>query len=114
LYEAMVWVDEHTAMEVAEVIQPQFADTDIDFLAKIVQTYRDLDAWNPDLVLGEDGYNRLIDIMKLAGEIEEGAPYSVIQTPEFAIKAKNNIQNPRRITPRIFTYSTQSLYELSS
>lgn len=90
LYEAMVWVDEHTAMEVAEVIQPQFADTDIDFLAKIVQTYRDLDAWNPDLVLGEDGYNRLIDIMKLAGEIEEGAPYSVIQTPEFAIKAKEN------------------------
>ena len=63
LYEAMVWVDEHSAMEVAEVIQPQFADTDIDL--KIVQTYRDLDAWNPDLVLGEDGYNRLIDIMKL-------------------------------------------------
>lgn len=90
LYEAMVWVDEHSAMEVAEVILPQFADTDVEFLAKIVQTYRDLEAWNPDLVLGEDGYDRLIDIMKLAGEIEEGAPYSEIQTPDFAIKAKEN------------------------
>ena len=90
LYEAMVWVDEHDAMEVAEVILPQFADSDVEFLAKIVQTYKDLDAWNPDLVLGEDGYNRLIDIMKLAGEIEEGAPYEVIQTPDFAIKAKEN------------------------
>lgn len=90
LYEAMVWVDEHEAKEVAEVIAPQFPDSDIDFLAKIVQAYKDLDAWNPDLVLGEDGYMRLIDIMKLAGEIEEGAPYEKIQTPEFAVKAKEN------------------------
>jgi len=90
LYEAMVWVDEHSAMEVAEVILPQFADTDVEFLAEIVQAYRDLEAWNPDLVLGEDGYNRLIEIMKLAGEIEEGAPYSEIQTPDFAVKAKEN------------------------
>ena len=90
LYEAMVWVDEHDAMEVAEVILPQFPDSDVEFLAKIVQTYKDLDAWNPDLVLGEDGYNRLIDIMKSAGEIEEGAPYEAIQTPDFAIKAKEN------------------------
>ena len=90
LYEAMVWVDEHSAKEVAEVILPQFADTDVEFLAEIVQAYRELEAWNPDLVLGEDGYNRLIDIIKLAGEIEEGAPYSEIQTPDFAIKAKEN------------------------
>ena len=53
LYEAMVWVDEHSAKEVAEVILPQFADTDVEFLAEIVQAYRELEAWNPDLVLGE-------------------------------------------------------------
>ena len=90
LYEAMVWVDEHSAMEVAEVILPQFADSEVEFLAEIVQTYKELKAWNPDLVLGEDGYNRLIDIMVLAGEIEEGAPYSEIQTPDFAVRAKEN------------------------
>lgn len=90
LYEGMVWVDEHTAMEVAEAISPQFADTNVEFLAEIVQNYKDLDTWNPDLVLGEEGYNRLIDVMKTAGEIEEGAPYTEIQTPDFAIKAKEN------------------------
>lgn len=90
LYEGMVWVEEHTAMEVAEAIHPQFADSDVEFIAEIVQTYKDLDTWNPDLVLGEDGYNRLIDIMKTAGEIEEGAPYAEIQTPDFALKAKEN------------------------
>lgn len=90
LYKGMVWVEEHTAEEVAEAILPQFADSDVKFIAKIVQTYKDLDTWNPDLVLGEDGYNRLIDIMKTAGEIEEGAPYEEIQTPDFAVKAKEN------------------------
>lgn len=90
LYKGMVWVEEHSAEEVAEVIHPQFADSEVEFLAKIVQSYKDINSWNPDLVLGEDGYNRLIDIMKLAGEIEEGAPYDKIQTPEFANKAKEN------------------------
>ncbi|HBV67925.1 MAG TPA: hypothetical protein DEF04_06890, partial [Clostridiales bacterium] len=88
LYKGMVWVDEHSSQEVAEAILPQFADSKVDFIAKIVQNYKDLNTWNPDLVLGEDGYNRLIDIMKTAGEIEEGAPYDKIQTPDFAIKAK--------------------------
>jgi len=90
LYEGMVFVNEHSAEEVAEVIAPQFPDSDKEFIAKIVETYREIGAWNPDLVLGEDGYNRLIDIMMTAGEIEEGAPYDKIQTPKFAAKAKEN------------------------
>lgn len=90
VYKGMVWVDEHSSQEVAEVIHPQFADSEVDFLAKIVQSYKDINSWSPDLVLGEEGYNRLIDIMRSAGEIEEGAPYDEIQTSEFAIKAKEN------------------------
>ncbi|WP_326910539.1 ABC transporter substrate-binding protein [Sedimentibacter sp. MB31-C6] len=92
LYEGMVWVEEHTAEEVAEVLLAQFPDTELDFLANIVQTYKNQDTWNPNLVLGEDGYNRLVDIMKTAGEIEEGPPYDAIQTPEFALKAKENYE----------------------
>lgn len=90
LYEGMVWVQDHTAKEVAEAIAPQFPDSQVDFLASVVQRYKDQDTWNPDLVLGEDGYNRLIDIMKTAGELEVGAPYDKIQTPDFALKAKDN------------------------
>ncbi|MDF2676498.1 MAG: transporter substrate-binding protein [Bacillota bacterium] len=90
LYEGMVWVQDHTSKEVAEAIAPQFPDSQVDFLASVVQRYKDLNTWNPDLVLGEDGYNRLIDIMKTAGELEEGAPYDKIQTPDFALKAKDN------------------------
>ena len=77
IYKGMVWVDEHSSQEVAEVIHPQFADSEVDLLARIVQSYKDIDSWNPDLVLGKEGYDRLLDIMKAAGEIEEGAPYEI-------------------------------------
>jgi NitT/TauT family transport system substrate-binding protein len=87
LYEGMVWVEEHSSKEIAEAIKPQFPDSSVEFLTKIVETYKNLDTWNPDLVLGEDGYNRLIEIMTMAGEITEKPPYSEIQTPSFAVKA---------------------------
>lgn len=87
VYEGMVWVQEHSAEEVAESILPQFPDSDVAFLASVVQKYKDQDTWKPDLVLSEDGYNHLIDIIKTAGELEEGAPYNKVVTTDFAIKA---------------------------
>ena len=92
IYEGMVWVQEHSAKEVAEAILPQFPDTDIEFLTGVVQRYKDQDTWKPDLVLGEDGYDRLIDIMKTAGEIQESAPYDLIVNTDFAKKAMESVK----------------------
>lgn len=90
IYEGMIWVHEHSAKEIAEAILPQFPDTDVEFLTGVVQRYKDQDTWKPDLVLNEEGYNRLIDIMKTAGEIEDAAPYNLIVNTEFAKKAMEN------------------------
>jgi len=92
IYEGMVWVQEHTAAEVAEAILPQFPDSDVEFLATVVQNYKDQDTWKPDLVLGEEGYNHLIDIIKTAGELEEGAPYNKVVITDFAKKAMENVK----------------------
>lgn len=92
IYEGMVWVQEHTAKEVAEAILPQFPDSDVEFLATVVQNYKDQDTWKPDLVLSEDGYNHLIDIIITAGELEEGAPYDKIVNTNFAKKAMENVK----------------------
>jgi len=92
IYEGMVWVQEHTSAEVAEAILPQFPDSDVEFLATVVQNYKDQDTWKPDLVLGEDGYDRMIDIIKTAGELEEGAPYDKVVITDFAEKAMENIK----------------------
>ena len=92
IYEGMVWVQEHTSKEVAEAILPQFPDSDVEFLATVVQNYKDQDTWKPDLVLAEDGYNRMIDIIKTAGELEEGAPYDKVVITDFAKKAMENVK----------------------
>nr|WP_312577282.1 ABC transporter substrate-binding protein [Sedimentibacter sp.] len=92
IYEGMIWVQEHTAAEVAEAILPQFPDSDVEFLATVVQNYKDQDTWKPDLVLSEDGYNHLIDIIKTAGELDEGAPYDKVVTTEFAKKAMETVK----------------------
>lgn len=92
IYEGMVWVQNHTAKEVAEAILPQFPDSNVEFLTGVVQRYKDQDTWKPDLVLGEDGYNRLIDIMKTAGELDEGAPYDKIVNTDFAKNAMENVK----------------------
>lgn len=92
IYEGMVWVQNHTAKEVAEAILPQFPDTDVEFLTKVVQRYKDQDTWKPDLVLAEDGYNRLTDIIKLAGELDEGVPYEKLVVTKFAEKAMESMK----------------------
>ena len=92
IYEGMVWVQEHTALEVAEAILPQFPDSDVKFLASVVQRYKDQDTWKPDLVLAEEGYNRMIDIIKTAGELEVGAPYDKVVVTDFAKKAMEKVK----------------------
>lgn len=87
IYKGMLWVQENDSKTVAEAILPQFPDNNVDQLAGVVQRYKDQDTWKPDPVLGEDGYNRMIDIIKLAGEIKEGAPYEAVVNTEFAKKA---------------------------
>lgn len=87
LYKGMVWVQEHSSEEIAEAVMPQFPDTDKEVLVKLIERYRDQDSWKPDLIITEEGLNHLMDIMELAGELDQRADYDKIVTTEFAKKA---------------------------
>ena len=86
VYKGQVWVEEHTAREIAEKIQGFFPDTDLDMLTNSIQRYKDIDAWNETPVLEEDAFDRLQTVMQTAGELTEKAPYTVIVNNEFAKK----------------------------
>lgn len=92
IYEGMLWVQNHSAEEIAKAILPQFPDSDIKLLTQVVQRYKDQDTWKPDLILGKDGYDRLIDIIKTAGVLEKGAPYDKIFTDRFAKTSMRKIK----------------------
>ena len=87
IYKGQQWVKEHTAKEIAESIQSFFPDTSLDLLENAVQTYKDIDAWNDTPVLKEESFNRLQEVMKQAGELNEEVPYEEIVNNEYAEKA---------------------------
>lgn len=83
LKQGMEYVETHSAEEVAQVIAPQFADTDVDTIATIIDRYGSQDSWKTDLVFEEDGYNLLLDILEDAGQLEERPAYEDLVTTEY-------------------------------
>ena len=84
VYEGQQWVKSHTAKEIAESIQSFFPDTDVELLAKVIQNYKDIDAWNTNPILNQDSFNRLQEVMTMAGELKNKAPYEKIVNNKFA------------------------------
>ena len=87
IYKGEQFVKEHTSTEIAESIQSFFPDTDIEQLANAVQSYKDIDAWNDTPVLKEEVYNRLEEVMTMAGELQEKAPYEKVINNKYAEEA---------------------------
>ena len=87
IYKGQKWVQEHTAEEIAEVIQDFFPDTDLELLATAIQSYKDIDAWNETPVLKQEAFEKLQTVMQEAGELTTKAPYETIVNNEFAKKA---------------------------
>lgn len=81
------YVNSHTPEEIAEVIKPQFAETDYDKLVLLVTRYYDQDTWKENLVFEEASLTLLQDILEEAGELEKQVPYKDIITTEFAENA---------------------------
>lgn len=75
LQKGMDYVNTHTPEEIAEIIQPQFAETDKDTLVTIVTRYYNQDSWKEDLIFTEDSFTLLLDILESAGELEKRPPY---------------------------------------
>ena len=90
IYKGEQWVKEHTSTEIAEVIQSFFPDTDIDQLATAIQSYKDIEAWNENPILTEESFNRLQEVMTMAGELENPAPYDKIVNNTYAFQAIEN------------------------
>lgn len=87
LQKGMDFVNSHTPAEIAEVIAPQFAETDLATVTRIVKRYHDQDTWKEDLIFEQSSFELLQDILESAGELEQRAPYAELVTTKFAEKA---------------------------
>ena len=73
IYKGQKWVKEHTAKEIAE--------------ATAIQSYKDIDAWNDTPILKQESFDKLQDVMSLAGELTKKAPYDKIVNNKYAEEA---------------------------
>lgn len=87
IYKGQKWVEEHSMKEVAEVIKDFFPDTDVDLLATVLQSYKDIDAWKTTPVMKEESYNLLQTVMEEAGELKQKAPFEKVINNSYAEKA---------------------------
>ena len=78
LQKGMDYVNSHTAKEIAEKIQPQFAETDMDTLVTIVTRYYEQDTWKEDLIFEEASFELLLDILESAGELSKRPAYDAL------------------------------------
>lgn len=87
LQRGMDYVNSHTPEEIAKVIHPQFKETDLETVTKIVTRYYDQDTWKENLVFEESSFDLLQDILMEAGVITEKAPYEKLVNTDYATEA---------------------------
>ena len=92
IYKAQQYIFSHTDIEVANVLSKTFNEIPLKNLEIIVNRYRVIDAWCETPFFGEDGYNKLLDVIELAGELENRVEFEKIVNNEIVekvLKGKN-------------------------
>ena len=87
LQKGMEYVQSHTPEEIAEVIAPQFEETDLDTVTAIVKRYYDQDTWKSNLIFEKESFELLEDILEDSGELSERVSYEDLVTTKYAREA---------------------------
>ncbi len=88
IQKGMDYVNSHSAEEIAKTIQPQFKETPLENITKIVERYKEQDTWKEDTVFQKDSFDLLQNILEEAGELPARVPYEDLVTTEFSQAAK--------------------------
>lgn len=89
LQKGMDYVQEHSPEEIAKIIAPQFAETDIQTITTIITRYYEQDTWKNNLLFEEDAFTLLQNILEESGELSERVPYETLVTTKFAEAASS-------------------------
>ncbi len=86
VYKAQIWVQEHSAKEIAEAIAPHFQDTDLSIIETVVDRYKSQGSFATDPILDEEEWNNLQDIMDEAGDLPKRVDYETLVNTDIAKK----------------------------
>lgn len=86
IYEGQKYVDTHSDVDVAKLLKKAFPDIVLEDLVSVVKRYRTINAWCNTPYFEKDGFEKLMDIMSLAGELNKRAPYHKLVDNEIVTK----------------------------
>ncbi|MBP2243336.1 NitT/TauT family transport system substrate-binding protein [Cytobacillus eiseniae] len=84
IYKAQQWVEENSSKDIADVIKGYFDNTNIETIEMVVDRYKSQGSFATNPVVGEDGWNNLLDVMEEAGELPERVDYRTLVNTEIA------------------------------
>lgn len=83
IYKALVYVNTNDALTIAKSIQKSFTSSDLEELTTVISRYKSIEAWPTDLKLTKDSFDKLQEIVELAGELTKRAPYDKLVTTKY-------------------------------
>ncbi len=83
IYKALVYVNTNDALTIAKSIQKSFTSSDLEELTTVISRYKSIEAWPTDLKLTKDSFDKLQEIVELAGELTKRAPYDKLVTNKY-------------------------------
>ena len=86
VWKGVDYVNTHTAEECARLVAPYFEGTSMDLLTRAIQNYKTYDMWMTTPGTSVDGFERIQQIMKNAGELQQSVPYEAIVDNKVANK----------------------------
>ena len=67
-------------------VQIAILTDEINDLTKVVARYKEADVWCENPYFNEEGFNRLMDVMEEANELDKRAPFDIIVDNSFVEK----------------------------
>lgn len=96
IYKGQQFVAQNDAADIAPLLAPYFEDLSREDLTIIVQRYKNIEAWDTNPLLEREALEKLMDVMALAGQLEQRADYDKIVTTQFAQTAIDTVTMPSR------------------
>ena len=78
LYKGQQFVKNSTDLKVAESVVSFFTDSTVEDLEKVVARYRLADVWCETPYFSQDGFERMMDVMAEANELDKRAPFELL------------------------------------
>ena len=96
IYKGQQFVARNSAEEIAPLLQPYFEDISLEDMITVVQRYQEIEAWDTNPILEREALEKLMDVMALAGQLEQRADYDKIVTTKFAQTAIDTVTLPEQ------------------